>query len=180
MTTAVARPLGRDRHPYGPPCTVPPVRTLVRLRRPLAADTDRPTSSPHRAWAVVVAALALLAVACGGSDSGSSSAAPSTTAPSPSTSESGGAGGGGGAPRVEMQRSRFMPEEVVISVGETVEFVNLDPFAHTVTSEESSAEQFDSGNLGEGETFTYRFDQPGTFPFFCRIHPTMQARVVVR
>lgn len=72
-----------------------------------------------------------------------------------------------------------MPEQIEVEVGEAVEFVNLDPFDHTVTSAEGSPLTFESGDLGQDQVFTQIFDSAGTYSYFCRIHPTMRATVVV-
>lgn len=89
----------------------------------------------------------------------------------------------GGAPpdgaTVTMERSRFEPDEVVVDAGAEVTFENLDSFAHTVTAAEGADANFDSGDLGEDEAFVHRFESAGTFDYFCRIHPTMRATVVV-
>lgn len=102
--------------------------------------------------------MAALLAACGGSTDGSGSAT---------------------ANRVELERSRFVPVEVTVEAGSSVEFVNLDPFDHTVTSRDDSPLQFDSGILGADEVFTQQFAETGTFAYFCKIHPTMRATVVV-
>lgn len=80
---------------------------------------------------------------------------------------------------VTIERSRFGERELVVPVGTTVTFVNLDEFAHTVTSREDAPVPFDSGELVAGETFEITFDEPGTYDYFCRIHPTMRATVIV-
>ena len=83
------------------------------------------------------------------------------------------------AATVTIERSRYAPEEIEVAAGAEVRFENLDPFAHTVTAAEGSRLSFDSGDLDEGETFTQRFDETGTYDYFCVIHPTMRATVVV-
>lgn len=80
---------------------------------------------------------------------------------------------------VTIERSRFDTAELRIEAGTTVEFVNLDPFAHTVTSHPESPLDFDSGTMGDGDAFAVTFDEPGEYPFFCEIHPTMRGVVIV-
>jgi len=75
---------------------------------------------------------------------------------------------------VTIEQSRFAPESVAVAAGAGVTFENLDPYAHTVTSD-----AFDSGQLGEGETFETTFDEAGTYEYFCEVHPTMRGEVVV-
>lgn len=80
---------------------------------------------------------------------------------------------------VTIERSRFAPETLEVAAGTTVTFENTDPYAHTVTSADDSAVDFDSGELAQDETFEQTFDEAGTYAYFCQIHPTMTAEVVV-
>ncbi len=82
-------------------------------------------------------------------------------------------------PTVTMEQSRYAPDTVEIAPGTEVTFENLDPFAHTVTSAEGSTIEFDSGELGQDETYVQTFDEAGTYGYFCEIHPTMRAEIVV-
>lgn len=137
------------------------------------------TPSPPRRSRLAVLALAATAFlgACGGGDGDSSSAEASETsmpaAASPSTPA------GSSEPVVEIEKSRYSVDEVEVPAGTTVEWVNLDAVDHTVTSAEDSPIDFDSGTFGQDETFTQTFDEPGTYAYFCQIHPTMRASVVV-
>ena len=83
------------------------------------------------------------------------------------------------AATVTITQSRFDEVELRVAAGTTVTFVNADPFAHTVTSRDGAPVAFDSGNLGQDETFEFTFDQPGEYAYFCQIHPTMRAVVIV-
>ncbi len=65
---------------------------------------------------------------------------------------------------------------LTVPVGTTVEWVNNDDQAHTVTDVEGL---FDSGTMGQGDRFSFTFDTPGTYEYFCIPHPWMRARVVV-
>ena len=80
---------------------------------------------------------------------------------------------------VDIEESRYRPEELHVAAGAALTFVNHDPYAHTVTSKDGDPAAFDSGDLGEEATFEVSFDRPGTYRYFCRIHPTMRATVVV-
>jgi len=80
---------------------------------------------------------------------------------------------------VRIERSRFGEVELTVRAGTTVRWVNDDAFAHTVTSQ-SAPVAFDSGELRQGGTFEVTFDVPGTYRYFCEVHPTMRAVVVVR
>jgi plastocyanin len=134
---------------HGPGTGEPPV---TRFLAPIR-QRSRPT--------YVLGAIAVAAVlaSCG---SGSDAAAPAAEEAT-----------------VEIQRSRFAPADVNATTGEVVEFTNLDPFDHTVTATADSPVDFDSGALGQDETFTQQFDEPGTYGYFCEIHPTMRGSIVV-
>ena len=56
---------------------------------------------------------------------------------------------------------------LMISPGTTVQWVNQDSVEHTATSDSGV---FDSGTLTTGETYTFKFDNPGTYPYHCEIH----------
>lgn len=77
---------------------------------------------------------------------------------------------------VSISASRFEPVELVIAAGSTISFTNDDPFAHTVTARDGT---FSSGRMEEGETFVMTFDDVGEVHYFCELHPTMRATVVV-
>ncbi len=70
-------------------------------------------------------------------------------------------------------------------VGTTVVWTNDDAIAHTVTSGTSDGSRgsadgiFDSGFMNTGDTFSYTFDEPGEFPYFCLPHPWMIGKVIV-
>jgi nitrite reductase (NO-forming) len=71
----------------------------------------------------------------------------------------------------------YSANDLMVTVGTLVTWTNNDPgMAHTVTAADGS---FDSGMLSEGDTFSYTFDSPGTFEYFCTPHPWMRARVTV-
>lgn len=70
----------------------------------------------------------------------------------------------------------FAPAEVRIRPGESVEWVNLDPVAHTVTG---TTGQWGSGSIGSNGRYRHTFTEAGTYPYYCEPHPGMTGRVVV-
>ncbi len=70
------------------------------------------------------------------------------------------------------------PETLEIAVGTTVTWTNQDSDRHTVTSN-PNGDAFQSGTLNEGETFSYTFDEAGTFDYYCEFHAKMKGSVVV-
>ncbi len=127
-----------------------------------------------------VIAVALIALgACGGSSADTAT----TSAPDPTLEASAEASsdraGTADGDVVTISNSRFDNVELRVAPGTTVTFVNTDPFAHTITSRDDSTIAFDSGEIGQDETFEFTFDEPGEYAYFCRIHPTMRAVVIV-
>lgn len=69
----------------------------------------------------------------------------------------------------------FSPSDLVVKVGTSLTWTNMDAMAHTVTS----SGNFDSGSLSAGEEFTYTFDKAGVFDYICSFHPNMTGTVTV-
>jgi len=80
-------------------------------------------------------------------------------------------------PRIEIKKHKFDVPTITVAVGATVTWVNHDDDAHTVTS---TAALFRSPGLDTDETFSYRFTKPGTYKYFCTLHPLMVGTVIVR
>lgn len=72
----------------------------------------------------------------------------------------------------------FSPASLTIKAGDTVTWTNMDTAPHTVTVT-SGPEKVNSGNLSKGESFTYTFTKPGTYSYYCAVHPDMKATLVV-
>lgn len=66
----------------------------------------------------------------------------------------------------------FDPPTLRVRVGDTVVWQNLDPYSHTVTSDDGL---FDSGFLGQGESWSIPFDEPGTYAYHCTPHASQRA-----
>ncbi len=79
--------------------------------------------------------------------------------------------------RLIQQRKRFEPHLLVVAVGSTVEFPNLDPFFHNVFSL-FEGKRFDLGLYEAGTNHAVNFDRPGISYIFCNIHPGMSAVIV--
>jgi len=70
----------------------------------------------------------------------------------------------------------FDPGELAIMAGDTVVWINNDNTEHTVTSDDDI---FDSGTLEEEDQFSWEFDDPGTYTYFCQFHGHGMSGVVV-
>ncbi len=76
----------------------------------------------------------------------------------------------------------FMLETMRVEVGTSVTWTNMDKAPHTTTAgfPEVPSGQWDSGTLNQGDSFLFTFQEVGSFPYFCEIHPdTMRATVEV-
>jgi plastocyanin len=78
---------------------------------------------------------------------------------------------------VDISNFTFNPGTVTIQVGDTVTWTNNDTMPHTATATDDPA-TFDGG-MQPGESFSFTFDEEGTFDYFCEIHPQMEGTVVV-
>lgn len=82
---------------------------------------------------------------------------------------------------LEIKGFLFRPETVTIAAGTAVEWTNLDDIRHSVTSgvPDEPSGVFDSDFFVQNEQFSYTFEEPGEYPFFCKRHPHMQATIIV-
>lgn len=114
--------------------------------------------------AIVLAAIfALAACGAGNGTETTSTGGTQTTAGNAGTS-------------VSIEGFAFSPAVLTIPVGTTVTWTNNDGTNHTVTSDGGA---FDSGALGSGDTFQFTFDEAGSYPYHCTIHPNMTGTIVV-
>lgn len=98
---------------------------------------------------------------------------------SDSAINSGGNNGGKGNPgpnEVYIQNLSFNPSTITVTVNTTITWTNFDSVTHTVTSDTGL---FDSGNIGSGKTYSYKFTTAGSYPYHCTIHTYMTGTVVV-
>jgi plastocyanin len=68
----------------------------------------------------------------------------------------------------------FAPDPLVVPVGTEITFVNEDAIDHTVTAgtrEAPEPERFDGQLPEKGSTFELTLDEPGSYDYFCQIHP---------
>ena len=91
---------------------------------------------------------------------------------------------GTSAPGCEVTADKcFIPYEVTVDVGGEVTWSNDDSAAHTVTSgtaADGTDGVFDSGLFMAGTTFSHKFEEAGTYNYFCMVHPWMEGIVIVK
>lgn len=84
-----------------------------------------------------------------------------------------------GPNQVVINNFAFGPATLTVKRGTTVTWINKDGDAHTVTAV-GAKPPFASNPLDTGDSFSFTFNQPGTYAYFCKIHPTMKGVVVVQ
>jgi amicyanin len=78
---------------------------------------------------------------------------------------------------VKIDNFSFGPAELKVPVGTTVTWTNRDDIPHTAVSTDKL---FKSKVLDTDEKFSFTFSKPGTYEYFCSIHPKMTGKVVVQ
>jgi plastocyanin len=85
-----------------------------------------------------------------------------------------------GAPnQVVIDNFTYSPVSLTVSPGTKVTFVNHDDVPHTVTSP-SKPRILDSPTLDTDDKFTFEFKTPGTYDYFCAVHPKMTGKIIVK
>lgn len=150
-----------------------------------------PGKYPRRTLACLLLIMGSLLAACGsGSSEPADTATPeeeSSSSPAASTDEA----DSGSANSVTMKLIAFKPGELEVAAGSEVTWTQTDAGFHTVTSgtveqggsgvTRSPDGKFSSEMLATDKTFSFKFDQPGTYPYYCDIHPaTMRGEVTVK
>jgi plastocyanin len=82
-----------------------------------------------------------------------------------------------GATAIVIKDFVFNPTPLTIKAGSTVVWTNRDGEPHNVVSDTG---MFKSGGMDTNESFSFKFDKPGTYHFTCSIHPRMVGTVVVQ
>jgi plastocyanin len=81
-----------------------------------------------------------------------------------------------GGSDVAIENFAFAPANLSVQTGDAVTWTNMDNVSHTVTADNDA---FDSGALGAGATFQLTAGPPGTYTYFCQIHPFMKGTLTV-
>ena len=81
------------------------------------------------------------------------------------------------SPSVHIDNFTFTPQEITVTRGTTVTWVNDDDIPHALAT---SNKAFRSKAMDTEEKFSFTFKEPGTYEYFCSLHPHMQGKVIVR
>lgn len=83
-----------------------------------------------------------------------------------------------GERKVTIDNFSFAPNSLTVPAGTKVQWLNRDDVPHTVTSSDSPA-KFKSQALDTDESYSHVFVEPGTYAYFCAVHPKMTGTIVV-
>ncbi|MDQ2963333.1 MAG: cupredoxin family copper-binding protein [Pseudomonadota bacterium] len=70
---------------------------------------------------------------------------------------------------------KYEPETLAVKRGDTVVWINKDPFPHTVTAKGA----FDSHDIGAGKSWKYTARKAGEYAYVCTLHPNMKGTLMV-
>lgn len=77
--------------------------------------------------------------------------------------------------QVKIENFTFNPQQVTVKAGTTVTWTNADDIPHTVVSPPGLR----SNALDTDDKFSFTFTTPGTYKYFCGLHPHMTGSIVV-
>jgi plastocyanin len=77
---------------------------------------------------------------------------------------------------VVIEGLQFSPQVLTVKAGDSVVWINHDPFPHTATA---YGGMFDSRKIATGRSWKYTVRKTGVFPYACSLHPTMLATLRV-
>ena len=83
-----------------------------------------------------------------------------------------------GANQVAIKNFAFVPATLTITAGTTVTWTNTDEDPHTV-ADRGDAHLFRSAALDTNDKFSYTFTTPGSYAYFCTLHPHMVGKIIV-
>ncbi|MDF2421830.1 MAG: plastocyanin/azurin family copper-binding protein [Nitrosopumilus sp.] len=89
---------------------------------------------------------------------------------------------GTSVPGCEENNSCFAPADITVNAGDTVEWMNVDTAAHTVTGgspADGPSGIFDSSLFMAGASYAFTFNDKGSYDYFCMVHPWMTGSVTV-
>lgn len=136
-----------------------PMKVDPGVLRSYLGITDVNYIAKNRSLAVIDTPLAVASV---GALSSSTSSAPAIA---------------GSGLTISIDNFMFSPMTLTISAGSTVTWVNHDDIPHNVVSVDGSFPK--SKALDTNDSYSFKFDKPGTYEYFCGIHPKMTGKIVV-
>jgi plastocyanin len=114
----------------------------------------------------------MLVITCSFSGCTSAQNPPTTTPTAPSPA--------GGSNLIAIKNFAFSPATLTIKAGATVTWMNQDGAPHQIASDPGAPVAFKSESLANGASFEFTFTQPGTYSYYCTIHPSMKGTIIVQ
>ena len=81
---------------------------------------------------------------------------------------------------VTIDNFAFKTPSITVTAGTTITWTNRDDIPHTVTADDGPPPTYRSHPLETGDHFSMSFEKPGTYHYFCSLHPKMRGTVIVR
>lgn len=81
------------------------------------------------------------------------------------------------ANEIVIENFSFEPATLTVNAGTTVTWVNHDDEPHTATATDK---RFNSKTLDNGDRFSQEFNAPGTYNYYCALHPKMTGKIIVK
>jgi amicyanin len=78
---------------------------------------------------------------------------------------------------IKIDNFTFTPDSAEIAIGTTVTWTNEDDIPHAIAEVEK---RFKSKAMDTGDSYSFTFTAPGTYEYFCSLHPHMKAKIVVK
>jgi plastocyanin len=84
---------------------------------------------------------------------------------------------GAGQSKIEIKDFAFNPQTITVKSGEKITWINRDEEPHTVVSVEKQFKK--SSALDTDQEFTITAGAPGTYTYYCSVHPKMTGTIIV-
>jgi plastocyanin len=151
----------------------------IKVMLRYAGGGPTPVSGIRQGLIVAGFVLGLAATGCGGS--AQARPHPTATAPSPAVTSTAASSSGPvravATNSVSIKNFAFSPSTITVKPGTRVTWVNRDEDAHTVTFQSNL--KVASNPLQGNQSFSYTFQNPGSYTYICSIHPFMHGTVMV-
>ncbi len=82
---------------------------------------------------------------------------------------------------IRIKNFAFDPQSMTVSAGSTVRWVNYDSVTHRIVFIDTAGRDtdVDSNPLSASQSWSSKFDKPGTYDYYCTIHPDMKGKIIV-
>ena len=79
--------------------------------------------------------------------------------------------------KVVIDGMKYLPESLTVKAGDTIRWINKDPFPHTATARSGG---LDSPQIASGQSWKYVARKKGSYSVVCTLHPTMKGQLIVK